>query len=99
MSIEPENSDDWFTSRIRTVVREHLFWQQLNDLALSYGRIEEVLSVIEYGVAKHPEMFPKVPGSNDSMVTTYFYPGAPALRILFTYTATEVHLVAVEFAE
>lgn len=99
MSNEPENSEDWFTSPIRTIVKECLFEEQLVGLAISHRRIEEVLSGIEYGLAKHPEMFEKIPDSQDSMVTTYFYPNAPAIRILFTYTPTEVHLVAIEFAE
>jgi hypothetical protein len=99
MSNEPENSEDWFTSPIRTVIRERLFDEQLNGLAINHRRIDHVLSGIEYGLANHPELFPKVPSSGDSMVKTYFYPNAPAVRILFTYTATEVHLVAVEFAE
>jgi hypothetical protein len=44
-------------------------------------------------------MFEKTPGSRDCMVTTYFYLDAPAVRILFTYDAVEVHLEAIEFAE
>jgi hypothetical protein len=99
MSNGPENSEDWFTSPLRTIIREHLFQRQLEGLALDHRRIDEVLAGIEYGLAKHPEMFKKIPGSNDSMVTTYFYPDAPPIRILFTYNATEVHLEAVEFAE
>jgi hypothetical protein len=99
MSNEPENSEEWFTSPIRTIVRERLFDQQLEGLALDHPRIEEVLAGIEYGLAKHPDLFEKIPGGSDCMVTTYFYHDAPAIRILFTYTATEVHLEAVEFAE
>jgi hypothetical protein len=71
----------------------------LEGLALEHRRIDEVLAGIEYGLAKHPEMFEKIPDSGDCMVTTNFYPDAPAIRILFTYTATEVHLDAIEFAE
>ena len=99
MSNEPENSEDWFTSPIRTIIREPLFQRQLDGLAINHLRIDQVLSGIEYGLAKHPDFFEKIPDSHDCMVTTYFYPDAPPLRILFTYTATEVHLVAVEFAE
>jgi hypothetical protein len=99
MSKEPENSEDWFTSPIRKVIREPLFLQQLDGLALSHRRINEVLSALEYSLARHPEMF-IVQGLLDcGMVKTSFYPNAPALRILFTFTTTEVHLFAVEFAE
>jgi hypothetical protein len=99
MSNGEENSEDWFTSPIRTIIREHLFQRQLEGLALEHRRIEEVLAGIEYGLAKHPEMFEKIPDTRDSIVTTYFYPDAPAIRILFSYNAVEVHLEAIEFAE
>ena len=77
MSNEPENSEEWFTSPIRTIIKERLFEEQLAALAISHRRVEEILSGIEYGLAKHPEMFPKIPGSGDSMATTYFYPMRP----------------------
>jgi hypothetical protein len=99
MSNEAENSEDWFTSPLRTIIREPLFQKQLEGLALNHRRIEEVLTGIEYGLAKHPEMFEKIPGSRGCMVKTNFYPDAPAIRILFTYNAVEVHLEAIEFAE
>ncbi len=99
MSNEPENLEEWFTSPIRTIVREHLFERQLEGLALDHPRIEEVLAGIEYGLAKHPELFEKIPGGSDCIVTTYFYPDAPAVRILFRYNAMEVHLEAIEFSE
>ncbi len=54
MSNEPENSEDWFTSPIRTIVREHLFQQQLEGLALDHPRIEEVRAGIEYGFVVDP---------------------------------------------
>jgi hypothetical protein len=99
MSNEPENSGEWFTSPIRTIIRSDLFQRQLEGLALEHRRIEEVLAGIEYGLARHPEMFAKIPGSHDCMVKTYFYPDAPAIRILFTYNAVEVHLESIEFTE
>ena len=98
MSNEPENSGAWFTSPIRTIIREHLFQEQLEGLAISHRRIEEVMAGIEYGLAKYPEFFHPIPGGHDCMVITNAYPDAPALRILFTYTPTEVHLLAVEFS-
>ena len=58
-----------------------------------------MLAGIEYGLAKHPERVEKVPGGRDCVVRTNFYPNAPPIRILFTYTAVEVHLEAIEFAE
>jgi len=99
MSNEPENSEDWFTSPLRTIIKEPRFEQQLRGLALTHKRIEEVAAGFEYSLAKHPELFEKVPDSPYSVVRTNVYTKAPQLRIFFTYTATEVRLVAVEFAE
>jgi hypothetical protein len=60
----------------------HSSQRQLEGLALDHRRIEEVLAGIEYGLAKHPEVFEKIPGGNDCMVTTYFYPDAPPHSVL-----------------
>jgi hypothetical protein len=99
MSYEPENSGDWFTSPIRTIIKEPLFEQQLSGLAVSYRRIEAVLRGIKHSLEKAPEQFEKVPDTPYCVVKTNVYRGAPAIRIFFTYTRTEVHLEAVEFAE
>ena len=98
MSNEPENSGAWFTSPIRTIVREHLFQEQLEGLAISHKRIEQVLAGIEDSIGKYPEFFHPIPGEPYCVALTYPYPNAPAVRILFTYTPTEVRLKAIEFS-
>ena len=54
-------------------------------------------SVAEY--AKHPEIFPGARGTPFSFARLVVYSDAPALRVFFTYDATEVRLICVEFAE
>ena len=98
MSNEPENSGAWFTSPNRKIIREPLFEQQLKGLALSHQRIEEVLAGIEDSIGKFPEFFHPIPGEPYCVALTYPYPNAPAVRILFTYTPTEVRLKAIEFS-
>jgi len=44
-------------------------------------------------------VFPTIPGTSLSVAKTAVYPNAPALRIFFTYSDTEVHLLTIEFAE
>src|ERR1700730_10873775 len=94
-----ENSEDWFTSPIRTIVREPLFQRQLEEMGINHRRIDHVMSGIEYGLAKHPEMFEKIPGGRDCMITTNFYPNAPAIRLLSPYSPPELHLESIEVAE
>ena len=48
MSNEPENSGAWFTSPIRAIIRDPLFQKQLDGLALSHSRLEEVMAGLEY---------------------------------------------------
>ena len=50
-------------------------------------------------LSRHPEQFPRVPGTQISIIKTPVYPNAPSLRIFFTYSEEEVHLLVVEFCE
>jgi hypothetical protein len=54
---------------------------------------------VTFTMARNPEEFTKVPGTNLSIARTDAYPDAPALRIFFTYNPYEAHLLFVEFAE
>ena|SRR5216683_4058673 len=99
MSKEPENSEDWFTSPVRLIIKEQLFDQQLSALAISHRRIEAVLAGIRHSLQKAPEQYEKAPGTEYSVAKTNVYRNAPGIRIFFTYTATEVHLESIEFAE
>ncbi len=88
----------WPFEKLRTVREEPKFLEQCQALAVSHKRLDDVLSGLYFSLARQPEIFPKVPGTSLSLAKTAMYPDAPALRIFFTYSDTEVHLMAIEFA-
>jgi hypothetical protein len=59
---------------------------------VSHKRLDGVLAGLYFSLARHPEAFPKIPDTSLSMARTAVYPDAPALRIFFTYSDTEVDL-------
>lgn len=92
-------STGWPFKKLRTVREEPKFHEQLEGLAASHRRLEDVLGALYFSLARQPEAFPRIPGTGLSVAKTAVYPDAPALRIFFTYSDTEVHILAVEFAE
>lgn len=94
----PQNSG-WPFEKLRTVREEPKFSEQFQALAASHKRLDDVLYALYFALARKPENFPAVRGTTLSVAKTAVYPDAPALRIFFTYTDTEVHLMHVEFAE
>lgn len=83
---------------MRTVREEPKFREQIDSLAIDYQRLDEVIWGVQQALCLKPETFPTVAGVI-SVLKTEIYPGAPALRIFFTYTATEIHFLAVDFVE
>jgi hypothetical protein len=71
----------------------------LRALAVNHKRLDDVLSALYFELSRKPEIFPTLPGTSLSVVKTAVYSDAPALRIFFTYTEAEVHLIHIEFAE
>jgi hypothetical protein len=84
---------------LRTIRQEPKFDDQIKTLGISHSRLDEVLDGVCFALARHPESFENVKGTNLSILKTAVYPGAPSLRIFFTYDECEVHLLAVEFCE
>jgi hypothetical protein len=91
--------DDWFTSNARHVRFEPLFDEQLKALGVDPQWLDDATVGLDLALAKHPEIFPKVPGTNLRCAKLVIYDDAPALRVFFTYDATEVRVICVEFAE
>ena len=83
----------------RTIRQEPKFNEQLEALGISYRRLDEVLEGVCFALAREPERFSRIPGTQLSIIKTPVYPNAPSLRIFFTYNEEEVHLLAVEFCE
>ena len=91
--------NDWFTSPIRTIRLEPLFEHQIRNLGIAAERLDYALVGLGESLARHPEIFPKVPATPFSRATLNVYGGLPSLRVFFTYNAVEVALVCVEFTE
>jgi hypothetical protein len=80
----------------RQIVEEASFTEAVKAFGISFTRLDEALWAVTEAVATHPEKQPTIPGTVLSMVKTRTFPGVPALRIFFTYTEVEVHLLKVE---
>ena len=91
--------DEWFTSNARQVRSEPLYQEQLNGLGIDPQRLDDVIRGLDISLARHPEIFPKAAGTPFSFARLVVYRNTPALRVYFTYDATEVRLICVEFAE
>lgn len=91
--------DDWFTSDARHVRYEHLFDEQIKQLGVDPAWLDDAMVGLDLALAKHPEIFPKVPGTQLSCAKLVLYKNAPALRVFFNYDATVVKVICVEFAE
>ncbi len=91
--------DEWFASNARQIRQEPLFENQLNGLGVNVEWLDDAIRGLDTAVSKHPEIFPKAPGTPFSVARLVVYGDAPALRVYFTYDATEVRLICVEFAE
>lgn len=83
----------------RTIIEEKAFSRQIEGLAISHRRLDEVMVGISVALSSRPEHCTVVPGTKLSVIKTQAYPKAPALRIFFTYDENDVHLQFVEFAE
>jgi hypothetical protein len=84
---------------LRTIRQEPKFDEEIQALGISCQRLDEILEAVSFGLARAPEAFPCVPGTRVSILKTAVYPGAPSLRVFFTYNEDEVHLLMVEFCE
>ncbi len=84
---------------IRTVRQENKFDEQVTNLGITCERIDDVLSGVFFALARQPEAFSRVPGTELWIIKTSVHPGAPSLRIVYTFNEMEVHLLMVEFCE
>jgi hypothetical protein len=93
------DEEDWFTSNARQVRFEPLFDEQLKGLGVDPEWLDDAMVGLDLALAKHPEIFPKAPGTQLSCAKLVVYKNAPALRVFFKYDATTVTIICVEFAE
>ena len=86
-------------SAIRTIRQEPKFDEQLDGLGITCKRLDAILEGVGFALARAPESFERVPGTLLSILKTAVHPGAPSLRVFFTYNEYEVHLLMIEFCE
>jgi hypothetical protein len=91
--------DDWFTSRERIVRYEPLFDEQVEQLGVQAQRLDDAIRGLEEALSRHPEIFPKVGGTPFSMARLLVYNDAPPLRVYFTYDATTVRVMCMDFCD
>lgn len=87
---------------MRTIVEEPLYKKQIQDLRVSWPRLDEALSDVASALCQIPDLFPGVPNSGNPglrRLKLVGYAGVPPLSIFFSHTATEVHLHWAEIIE
>jgi len=83
----------------RTVVYGPLFDGEIERLKPRYPRLEEALTGLEWALSNRPEIFPLLYGSRLRMATIDPAPGVPYMRVWFTSTEREVHVIFAEECE
>jgi hypothetical protein len=84
----------------RTVVESEAFAHEKLQVEPDVQRLDEMLSAVHWALARHPEHFALVPGTQRlRVVATDPFPGAPSVRIWYTFGPTEVLLLSIEKCE
>jgi len=85
---------------MRTIIDEHKFLKSLErDFGISAQRLDELRDSFIENIARTPEAFPKVPGSNLYRVVVNPFPGLAHLNLWFTFDDTTVTLKEVDKIE
>jgi hypothetical protein len=56
------------------------------------------MEAIGFALARTPDMFPRVAGTDLSAITVKLYNDTPSVRFLYVYDDERVTLVAIDFA-
>jgi hypothetical protein len=94
-----DEGGEWFFSARRSVQFEPLFDEQIKGLAVDPQWLDDAMNGLDEAISRHPEIFPHAPGTKVSCARLIVYKDAPALRVFFTYDATVVRVLSVEFEE
>ena len=78
-------------------MEEPRFSEQLDQLAISFRRRDEIMEALGFALARHPEIFPSVFGTSLSVAKAVLYPNTPPVRILFAYNEERVSLIGLDF--
>jgi hypothetical protein len=92
-----DDEGGWFFSARRTVAFEPLFDEQIKVLGVDPQWLDDAIRGLDEAIPRHPEIFPHAPGTRVSCARLIVYKDAPALPVFFTYDATTVKVLSVEF--
>jgi hypothetical protein len=84
---------------LRTFRQEPKFDEEVAALGITHKRLDAILASATYALAREPQRCEKIDGTSVSVYKTVVYPDAPSVRIFFTYTEDEVHLLHIEFCD
>ena len=84
----------------RGIVESEEFSSQAHAIASDAKRLDRVLFATTWALSRHPEHFPKVPGTRTlHRVLTDPFPDMPILRIWYSFNEQQVMLHSIEFAD
>jgi hypothetical protein len=81
---------------MRDIVEEESYKQRLKELRIGHQRMDEALEAVCIALAKRPDLFPLVPGTNIRRLRVQGCVGVPTVNIWFTYTKHQVRLLTIE---
>ncbi len=84
---------------MRDIVEEDSFKERLNELRINNKRMDEALDAICLALARRPELFPLVPGTNIRRLRLQNCIGVPESNVWFTYTQHAVRLLTIELVQ
>lgn len=81
------------------LVESELYNAQRQTIEPNVKRFDEQMRGVTWALAKNPQIFQSVPGTRLNILKTDEFPGAPRLRIWFTFDETKVYLLSIELIE
>lgn len=84
---------------LRTIRQEPKFDEQLETLGIACKRLDDIMEAVCFALSRSPDIYPKIPGTCLRVLKTVIYPDSPSLRIFFTFSHEEVHLLTIEFCD
>ena len=81
---------------MREIVEEDSFKARLKELRIQHKRMDEALDAVCLALARRPDLFPLVPGTNIRRLRLQDCVGVPESNIWFTHTSDTVRLLTIE---
>jgi hypothetical protein len=85
-------------AEFREVIERRQFQQEKGKLKHSEKRLDEMLDGIIWTLARLPESYPQIPGTDLYLAKSDAVPGVAGLYIWFRYNENQVFLESIEAA-